>query len=96
MPLALDATVSDTYAASHIGETAENAGVAANKAATNKIVKCNSLATINHFITIAIETAGPWNSQSSEFIADLGIKITEVTREPLEAQYLFQRFSIAL
>ena len=60
---AWDATVPDTYAASHIGETAENAGAAANKAATNKLAKYDSLATTHHFIPIAIETAGPWNSK---------------------------------
>ena len=42
-PLAWDVTVPYTYPASHIGETAENAGAAANKAATNKIAKYNSL-----------------------------------------------------
>ena len=95
-PLAWDVTVPDTYAASHIGETAENAGAAAKKAATNKIVKYNSLATTLNFIPIAIETTSPWNSEASEFIAELGKKITEVTLEPLQTQYLFQRLSIAL
>ena len=94
--LAWDVTVSDRYVASHIGETAENAGAAANKAATYKIAKYNSLATTHHFIPIAIETAGPWNSEASEFIAELDKKITEVTLEPLEMQYLFQWLSIAL
>ena len=56
-PLAWGVTVPDTYAVSHIGETAENAGAAANKAATNKIAKYNNLATTDHFIPIAIETA---------------------------------------
>ena len=55
-PLAWDVTVPDTYAASHTGETAENAGAAANKTATNKIAKYHSLATTHYFITIAIET----------------------------------------
>ena len=42
-PLAWDVTVSDTYAASHIGDTAENAETATNKVGTSKIVKYNSL-----------------------------------------------------
>ena len=71
----MDFTVPDTYAASHIGETAENAGAAANKAATNKIAKYNSLTTTHHFIPLAIETAGPWNSEASELIAELGKKL---------------------
>ena len=82
-PLAWDVTVPDTYAASHMGETAENAGAAANKAATNKFAKY-SLTTTHYFIPIAIETAGPWNFEASEFIAELGKKTTEVqvTLEP--------------
>ena len=95
-PLVWDVTVPDTYAASHIGETAENAEAAVNKAATNKISKYNSLTTKHHFILIAIEIAGPWNSEASEFIAKLGKKITEVTLEPLKTQNLFQWLSIAL
>ena len=95
-PLAWNVTVPDTYAASHIVETAENAGVAASKAATNKIAKHNSFATTHHFILIVIETAGPWNPEASEFIAEQDKKITEVTLEPLKTQYLFQRSSIAL
>ena len=38
-------TVPDTYAASHLAETAESAGATANKAATNKISKYSTLAT---------------------------------------------------
>ena len=94
----MDVTFPDTYTASHIGETAENAGAAANQAATNKIAKYNSIATTHHFISIAIERAGHWNSEASKFIAELGKKITEVTLERLETQYIyiFQRLSIAL
>ena len=95
-PLAWNVTVPDTYAASHIGETAENAGAAANKVTRNKIAKYNSLATTHHFIPIATESSGPWNFEASEFMAELGKKITEVTLEPVETKYLFQRLSIAL
>ena len=35
MPLAWDVSVPDTYAASHLAETAESAGAATNKAAAN-------------------------------------------------------------
>ena len=49
-----------------------------------KSQKYNSFVTTHHFISIAIETTGPWNSEASEFIAELGKKIAEVTLEPLE------------
>jgi len=38
-PLAWDVTVQDTFAESHVGDTATEAGAAANQAATNKIAK---------------------------------------------------------
>ena len=94
--LAWDVTIPDTCATSHIGETPENAAAAAKKAETNKIANYNSLTRMLHFISIAIETAGHRNPDASEFVTELGKKITEVTLEPLETQYLFQWLSIAL
>ena len=58
-PLAWDITVPDTYAASHLAETAESAGASANKAAANKISKYSTLATTHHFAPISVETGGP-------------------------------------
>ena len=49
----------DTYAASHMAETAESAGAAANKATANKISKYSTLATTHHFVPISVETGGP-------------------------------------
>ena len=95
-PLAWDVTVPDTHAASHLAETAESAGAAANKAAANKISKYSTLATTHHFVPISVETGGPWNPESSEFIAELRKRISQITLEPLETQFLFQRLSISL
>jgi hypothetical protein len=36
----------------------------------------------------------PWNDQAIQFVQDLGKRISEVTNEPLEAQYRFQRLSM--
>ena len=94
--LAWDVTVADTYAQSHIAETAENAGTAATKAAVQKSTNYACLTATHHFVPIAIETGGPWNSEAAELVTDLGRRITQVTLEPLEAQYLFQRISITL
>ena len=90
--LAWDVTVPDTYAASHIGETAESAGAATNKVATNKIAKYNNLTTKHHFIPIAIETGDPWNAL--EFIFKLGKKITQITLEPLQTISLSKDFKL--
>ena len=83
-PLPWNVTVPDTYAQSHIAETADNAGAAATKAAVNKSVNYACLTATHQFVPIAIETGGPWNSEAAE----LGRRITQVTLEPLETQYL--------
>ena len=61
-PLACDFTVTDTYAASQIVETAESADAAATKAA-NKINKYSCLSSTHHFVPIAIEQADSLTSR---------------------------------
>ena len=69
-PLAWDVTVPDTYAKSHLAETAESAGAAANKTAANKISKYSTLATTHHFVPISVQeniqnyTRTIWNTIS--------------------------------
>jgi hypothetical protein len=95
-PLAWDVTVPDTYAQSHINETARSSGAAANRAAVLKTTKYANLSPTHIFVPVAIETGGSWNQQAVEFVQDLGKRISAVTKEPLETQYLFQRLSIAI
>ena len=70
-PLAWDVTVTDTYAASHIVETAECAGAAVTKAAANKINTYSCLSSTHHFVPIAIETGGFIKIEATEFLSDL-------------------------
>ena len=58
-PMACHVTVTDTYAESHIGDTATEADAADNQAATNKIVKHNELASTHIFYSVAIVTGVP-------------------------------------
>ena len=58
--------------------------------------KYTELSKTHHFTPIAIETGGSWNDLAIEFINKLGKRITAVTQEPRETQYLFQRMSVAL
>ena len=95
-PLAWDVTVSDTSAASHIHATAISAGSAAEKASDNERVKYNDLATTHIFVPIALKTSGAWYSQSAQFVEDLGMRITAITNEHLETNYLYQRLSVSL
>jgi len=57
-PIAWDVSVPDTYAESHTGDTATEAGAAANQAAANKIAKYNELASTHIFYPVDIKTGG--------------------------------------
>jgi len=51
-PMAWDVTVPDTYAESHIGNTATKPGAAAQKTAQNKIDKYSKLASTLYLLPI--------------------------------------------
>jgi len=95
-PLAWDITVPDTYAESHLQDTACRPGAAADKAATNKSSKYCDLAGTHLFFPVAIETAGTWNQMAIELVKEIGRWITLVTEDITETVFLFQRLSIAL
>jgi len=95
-PLAWDITVPDTYAESHLQNTACRPGAAADKAAANKSSKYCNLAGTHLFFTVAIETAGTWNQMAVELVQEIGRRTTLVTEDSRETVFLFQRLSIAL
>ena len=95
-PLAWDITVPDTYAESHLQNTACRPGAAADKAAANKSSKYCNLAGTHLFFTVAIETAGTWNQMAVELVQEIGRRTTLVSEDSRETVFLFQRLSIAL
>ena len=94
--LAWDVTAPDTLAQSHVQATAANAGAAAAKAETTKMNKYAALANTYLFIPLAFETLGSWGEQAKAFVIQLGRRITEVTGDVRETEYLRQRLSIAV
>jgi len=94
--MAWDVTVPDTYAESHIDQTAREACSAANKAAANKIVKYGTHSASHIFLPVAVGTAGTWNQSAIELIQETGRCITAVTEDTRETASLFQCLSIAL
>ena len=80
-PMAWDVTVPDTYAESHMGDTATKPGAAAHKAAQNKVTKYDKLAATHIFYPFAIETAGTWDVMAIELTQEIGRCITSVTRD---------------
>ena len=75
-PMAWDVTVPDTYAESHVGDTATKPGAAAHKAAENKVTKYDKLAATHVFYPFAIETDGTWDVMAIELTQEIGRRIT--------------------
>ena len=87
---------SRNVASSYIGETSTRATAATDRASENKTTKYTDLAKTHHFVPITIETGGAWNELALEFITELGRRISGVTQEPRETQFICQQLSISL
>jgi len=93
--MAWHVTVPDTYAESHIGDTATEAGALANQAAA-KIAKYDELASMHIFYPVAIETGSTWNHWAVELVQEIGRQATLITGKPRESIFLFQQLSLPL
>ena len=91
-----DVMLPDTFAQSHVDDSAILAGAAANHDATKKDIQISTSDRHQLCVPVAIKTGGAWDIQAIEFIEELGKRITAVINEPMETQYLFQRISIAI
>jgi len=89
--MAWNVTVPDTYAESHIGDTATEDGTAANQAAANKISEYDKLASTHIFYPVAIETGGTWNHWAVKLVQKIGRWTTLITGEPKQSIFLFQQ-----
>ena len=94
--MAWDATSPDTLAASHLSSISTQAGAAAEHAASAKVQKYIKLSNTFHFVSVAVETLGAWNSEGRLFISDLGRRISAITGDARESMFLFQRMSVAV
>jgi len=65
-------------------------------AASRKQAKYAALSGSYVLQPIALETLGPINESAVQFLNDLGHKITSVSSDDKEVQFLFRRLSIAL
>ena len=94
--MAWDVTVVDTLAPSHVTDSSSSAGSAAVKAEGIKTAKYASLAQTHVFIPLALETMGAWGQQCTDFVTDLGRRLTAVSGEKREPSFLRQRISMAV
>src|SRR6266536_3966915 len=91
-----DATCPDTFAPSHLDETSNTPGAAAEKADVRKRTKYAELVNTYDFVTVALETTGTYNSGAAELIGTLGRMISDQKKDPRRTSYLWQQISVAI
>ena len=89
-------TVATTLAESYMGSSAKSAGSAAEAAAVRKASKYSDLSPSYSFQPTAMETLGPINSSAVEVLSEVRRRLTQVSEDPRESKFLFQRLSIIL
>ena len=71
--------------------------VDASEAATSrKTAKYAAIANTHIFIPVAAETLGPLSNDTVNFIEDLGSRLSNLSDDPRETNFLFQRISILI
>ena len=93
--LVWDFTCVDTLAPSHIAQTSQEAGKAAEQAEKKKMTLYQDLQTSYYVVPIAMETMGSWGKASLKFMKSLGSEVAEETGEKQASSYLFQSMGIA-
>ena len=83
-PMAWDVTVPDTYAESHISNTAREAGAAANRASASKTAEYGALSVSHIFVPVAVETAGTWGQSAIQLVQEIGKRTTIRSLRTLE------------
>ena len=94
--LCWDATCIDTFSASAVMESALEPGSAARAAEDCKRERYSELSERYIFQPLAVETSGVLGPSSGKFLAQLGQRITSVTGERRESEWLRQRGSLAV
>ena len=94
--LCWDATCVDTYCDSALIESAIRPGAAADAAEVRKRTLYSSLTDRYRFEPLAVETSGVFGGGSAKFVVELGRRMTQVTGDRRELQWLWQRLSVAV
>jgi hypothetical protein len=72
------------------------AASAAEATAQCKNTKYSDIAQLYLFYPVAVETMGPINEVSQDFIPELSHRVFSVTEDPRETSFIFQRLSVAV
>lgn len=94
--LAWDATCVDTLAPSHVQGSARRPGTAADQAQTIKRRKYAFLMDNYEFAALAMETFGPWSSDTKRFIKEVSARLINASGDPRAGFFLAQRLGLAV
>lgn len=94
--LVWDATCINSFADSHLAAAATKAGAAAHNAELAKRRKYVELVKRFRFEPVAFETGGACGPSTKVFLRELGSRLTAVTGERRETEWLLQRCSFAV
>ena len=94
--LCWDATCVDTYAVTHLNNSAVSPGKAAGAAEVTKRRKYAELGVRYRFEPVAVETSGVFGDSTGPVISELGRRVTEVTGDRRETFWLEQRIGLAI
>ena len=94
--LVWDATVVDAFSKSHIIASSIESGSSAKCAEILKSRKYQGLVDNFHFQPVAFETTGCCGLSTSSFVEELGRKVIEASRDPLEEAWLGLKISFAI
>ena len=87
----------DTFADSYLSKTSKKAGELADFAAPEKHKHSNLISNNNYLLlAFAVETMGPWSTESKNFINNIGSKLQELSGDKKSKFYLTQRISLAI
>ena len=94
--LCWDCTCTNTFAESHLNDSALTTGYAATRAESAKRAKYPDLCRRFNFQPIAFETTGVIGPSSALFIKELGARIRLVSGDARETYWLKQRLGLAI
>ena len=94
--LVWDCTCVDTFAESHLINSAIGAGEAAGEAEERKRRKHVGLVDAYQFEPIAVETTGVHGASSSLILRAIGRRLVEATGDPRESNWFLQNLALAI
>ena len=88
-----DTTIIDTLAVSYVQNGTTAPASAANAAAARKDAKYDAILATHIFVPVAVETIGPFCDEGLKFISEIGLRLSTVSDDSRESNFLFKRIS---